>query len=46
MGDSVTSVASQLGYPDVYTFTHRFKAEMGVPPSRYPDAAGQNADQS
>ena len=35
LGDSVTSVAAQLGYPDVYTFTHRFTAEMGMPPSRY-----------
>ena len=39
LGDSVTSVASQLGYPDVYTFTHRFTAEMGMPPSRYTGVA-------
>jgi len=46
MGDPVTTVASQLGYPDVYTFTHRFTAEMGVPPSRYAETAGQNAERS
>ena len=41
-GESVASVAEQVGYPDVYTFTHRFTAMMKTAPSRYCEDAANN----
>ena len=41
-GESVVNVAEQVGYPDVYTFTHRFTAVMGTAPSRYREDAAKN----
>ncbi|MBK7871219.1 MAG: helix-turn-helix transcriptional regulator [Saprospiraceae bacterium] len=34
---SVSEVASQVGYADVYTFSKTFKREVGLPPSEYRD---------
>lgn len=34
-GESIAEVSERLGFPDVYTFTHRFKAVVGVSPARY-----------
>ncbi len=38
-GESVMKVAAAVGYGDIYTFTHRFTAEMGVPPSTYAESS-------
>ncbi len=35
LGESVTETAEQLGYPDIYTFTHRFKTEHGIAPQHF-----------
>ncbi|MDX1943742.1 MAG: AraC family transcriptional regulator [Saprospiraceae bacterium] len=32
---SVSEVASQVGYADVYTFSKTFKREVGLPPTEY-----------
>ncbi|MGN1346006.1 MAG: helix-turn-helix domain-containing protein [Eubacteriales bacterium] len=34
-GLSVSDTAAQLGYPDVYSFTHQFTSVMGVSPSEF-----------
>ncbi|MBQ8512184.1 MAG: helix-turn-helix transcriptional regulator [Clostridia bacterium] len=34
-GLSVKNTAEQLGYPDIYSFTHQFTALTGMPPSAY-----------
>ena len=34
-GEQIGVIAEKLGYSDVYSFTHQFKQEKGVPPSVY-----------
>lgn len=34
-GTSVKNTAEQLGYPDIYSFTHQFTALTGMPPSEF-----------
>lgn len=35
MGLSCDDVSEKLSYPDVYTFSHQFKALVGIPPKKY-----------
>ena len=34
-GVPISTVAERLGFADVYSFTHRFKSETGVPPAKF-----------
>jgi AraC-like DNA-binding protein len=36
-GKSVTSIADELGFSDIYAFTRRFTAVVGKPPAKYRD---------
>lgn len=36
-GEPIAGIAERLGFADVYTFTHRFRAEVGKSPARYRD---------
>lgn len=40
-GVPILYIAERLGYADVYTFTHRFKAETGISPSEYREEIGE-----
>ena len=36
-GEPIAAIAERLGFADVYTFTHRFRSEVGKSPARYRD---------